>query len=76
MITFMMHKEHGYTHAYDPREVEVNISNGWKIASVAEEKTKPEMSTAELKKIYTEKFGKKPHWNLNRHNLKKAIKGD
>ena len=69
----MTHPKHGFTHAYSPVDVQDHLDNGWIIASESKEEIKKEVSTLDLKQQYFEMFHKRPHHNLNRHNLQKAL---
>jgi|TARA_R110000824_G_scaffold218348_1_gene404922 hypothetical protein len=72
-MIFMTHPKHGFTHAYSPVDIQTHIDNGWIPAKEHKEDLKKEVSTLNLKQKYFEMFHKKPHWNLNRHNLQKAL---
>ena len=73
-MILMTHPKHGFHHAYSPVDVQEHLDNGWvAVAKEPEEIKKPQISTAELKRRYQVMFHKKPHWNLNRHNLQKAL---
>jgi hypothetical protein len=73
-MIFLTHPKHGFTHAYSPVDIQNHIDNGWTVVSEQkEEPVKAEVSTINLKQQYFEMFHKRPHHNLNRHNLQKAL---
>lgn len=76
----MTHPEHGEVYVNTPLQVQYNQRYGWKVATpppVAKPRVKKvdliRDDTLELKDQYEKLFGKRPHWNMNRHNIKKAI---
>jgi len=79
----MEHEKNGQMHVYTPTEKAYAERRGWTevkkpVAKVEQPKAKPvqSLTTIELKEKYMEKFGKKPHWNMNRHNIEKALNGN
>lgn len=78
------HPEHGAMHVTNKAEAEYNAKFGWRevrepapVKSVTKVVQPPEsLPILELKEKYRKKFGKKPHWNLNRHNIEKALNGN
>jgi hypothetical protein len=84
--TLMQHKDHGLMHVYNPTEKMYVEKYGWREArqepkepkKVEEEKATPfeSLTTVDLKAAYTKKFGKAPHWNMNRKSIEKKLNGD